>query len=84
MVDLHVTLLPVSVEGLRDELLLAPVDVPVVVLRLPVLTALERSEYAVREESLEGEFGATSDAALLMHGIILLPNVLTEVFAHRR
>ena len=46
------------VERLLDELLLDPIDVPIVLGRLFIFSALQRLEDAVVEGRLEREFGA--------------------------
>jgi len=84
VIDLHIARLTVAVKGFGDEFLLAPVDVPVVVLCLPVLSAFQSRKNAVGEVRLECQLRTELGVGLLVHGVVLLPNVLAEVLAHDR
>jgi hypothetical protein len=53
MVDTLIGKEPYLIEGFGDELLLAPIDVPIIIVSLLILAAEQRLLDAVREEGLE-------------------------------
>lgn len=53
MVDALIGKEPYLIECLCDELFLAPIDVPVIIVSLPILATQQRLLNAVREEGLE-------------------------------
>lgn len=82
MVDLHVDLKAIAIQRLRNELLLAPVDIPVVLLRLTVLSAFQGRQNAIIEVRFEADVRAESADGLQMDWVAFLPDVFPEIFTH--
>jgi hypothetical protein len=82
MVDFSIGIEADFIEGFGDELFLAPVDIPVVVFGLFILTAEEGLLNTVDKKGLEFHFRAKSSKFLQVQRVVVLLYVLSKVLRH--
>ena len=79
MVDSFVRVEPDSFKSFRDELFLAPVDVPIIIFGLSIVPFFHCLKDAVGEERFVLYFGTELVEVVLMERIMLLFDVLSKV-----
>lgn len=83
MVDPLIGEQPYFIKGVRDEFLLRPEDIPIIILCLLVRSLLHHCWDTIHEVGLELDFGSKVRRELRVEGEIFLLYVFSKVLRHR-
>ena len=82
MVDFSVWIESDFIEGFRDELFLAPVYIPVILLCLFILTVQEGLLNTIDKKCFKFEFRTKSSKFLQVQGVVIFLDILSKVLGH--